>query len=313
MWCPSCRADVAAELSTDNRRMLCARCQSELGLAAVATAQPSHSTSAPRTTETERNARELLARWSAQNMLDVPAPSVGAGAFAKPNGSVDLPITRTELRFDGPRQNVPSPSAAFLDAARTQRDVSGGPVEVALDGEHQDEPSGKKSRAARLAKAAVSEVPPVVEQSNTSTHEEPSHDLHHDNHEAFHQHQHQHRPTFVMMAGQICAYAGVGLLTCGTVLGMWNYFGGPAHFLPMGWLTAAVGQLLLFLGVITLIRCGLDQTITEVGWRIDFLAESVHHMESALDELADEHRSVHGKRSRPQSGSDEDGHTREAA
>ena len=32
MWCPSCRADVAAELSTDNRRMLCARCQTELGI-----------------------------------------------------------------------------------------------------------------------------------------------------------------------------------------------------------------------------------------------------------------------------------------
>ena len=55
--------------------------------------------------------------------------------------------------------------------------------------------------------------------------------------------------------------------------------------MPTGWLIAAVGQMLLFLGVIALISSGLDQTSYEVGWRIDHLAEEVHSMSLALEQL----------------------------
>lgn len=92
------------------------------------------------------------------------------------------------------------------------------------------------------------------------------------------------------MAGQLCAYGGVALLTCGTVLVMWSYFGGPPSYMPSGWLTAAVGQMLLFLGVVTLISNGLDQTVAEVAWRVDHLAEEIHHMGLALDHLEQEQR-----------------------
>jgi hypothetical protein len=60
--------------------------------------------------------------------------------------------------------------------------------------------------------------------------------------------------------------------------------------------------MLLFLGVITLISSGMDQTIHEVGWRIDFLAEEVHHMELALSDLENEHRK--NRRARPDHASD---------
>ena len=100
------------------------------------------------------------------------------------------------------------------------------------------------------------------------------------------------RATWMSMAGQLCAYLGVGLLTCGTVLVMWSYFGGPNHFMPTGWLTAAVGQMLLFLGVITLISGGMDQTVAEVAWRIDHLAEEIHHLGLALDDLEDSHQQL---------------------
>ena len=95
------------------------------------------------------------------------------------------------------------------------------------------------------------------------------------------------------MVGQLCAYSGVCLLTCGTVMVMWSYFGGPPNFMPTGWLTAAIGQMSLFLGVVTLISSGLEQTTSEVAWRIDHLAEEVHHMGLALDDLEHEHRQRH--------------------
>src|SRR4051812_1632767 len=67
MWCAACRADVAAELSTDNRRMMCARCHSELG---TAVGSIERAGAGPRLQDTERNARELLARWSTQHLLE---------------------------------------------------------------------------------------------------------------------------------------------------------------------------------------------------------------------------------------------------
>jgi len=71
---------------------------------------------------------------------------------------------------------------------------------------------------------------------------------------------------------------------------MWSYFGGPPTYMPTGWLTAAVGQMLLFLGVVTLISNGMDQTVAEVAWRVDHLAEEIHHMGQALDQLEKEQR-----------------------
>lgn len=316
MWCPSCRADVAAELSTDNRRMLCARCQTELAITATAASQIAN---LPRAIETERDARELLARWSAQNLLDVPAPAVGAGPFATPNGSGETPIARPELRFDDGRPTVPAPSSRFLDSARAKQDQSSSSPPA----NDQDENSRlkkrfakKKSQASRLAAAPVRELPetPVVPVEQRTSELQPSSSHYHSTLEtphvtsAFRSH-----PTWIMMAGQICAYAGVGLLTCGTVLVMWNYFGGPANFLPLGWLTAAVGQMLLFLGVITLISSGLDLTVSEVAWRIDHLAEEIHHMEMALEDLEHEHRRARRRRARSQKDNSDDGPSKQAA
>ena len=86
------------------------------------------------------------------------------------------------------------------------------------------------------------------------------------------------------MAGQLCAYGGVGLLTCGTVLVLSGYFGRPTHYAPTGWLIAAVGQMLLFLGVVTLVSGGMEQTVDEVAWRIDYLAERIVHLEHMVQE-----------------------------
>ena len=103
------------------------------------------------------------------------------------------------------------------------------------------------------------------------------------------------------MAGQLCAYGGVGLLTCGTVLVLSGYFGGPSNYAPTGWLVAAVGQMLLFLGVVTLVSGGMEQTVDEVAWRIDFLAERIVHLEHMVEaQDARQRRAArHQKHARP--------------
>ena len=94
---------------------------------------------------------------------------------------------------------------------------------------------------------------------------------------------------------------------------MWSYFGGPAEYMPKGWLTAAVGQMLLFLGVVTLISAGMEQTVHEVSWRIDHLAEEVYHMGLALDDLEREHRRVRRRTAGTRNRLEEEGRARDVA
>ena len=110
MWCPSCRAEVAAELSKDNRRMMCARCQTELGIAAAASPLTSTSTL---NAETERDARELLARWSTQNLLEPHNIASAAKSLGKSLGAPEQPPKRSDLRFDAPQSLTPPPVAAL--------------------------------------------------------------------------------------------------------------------------------------------------------------------------------------------------------
>lgn len=64
--------------------------------------------------------------------------------------------------------------------------------------------------------------------------------------------------------GQMLAYFGIIALTAGTSGVVVSYFGGPAHYAPYGWLLATIGQMLLFLGIVTLISAGMDETAREV-------------------------------------------------
>ena len=81
------------------------------------------------------------------------------------------------------------------------------------------------------------------------------------------------------LIGQVLAYGGVGLLTVGTTLLLWGYFGGPAGYTPTGWLVATVGQMLLFLGVVTLISGGMQQATHEVTARVSVLDRRLGRIE----------------------------------
>lgn len=65
---------------------------------------------------------------------------------------------------------------------------------------------------------------------------------------------------------------------------LWGYFGGPASYTPTGWLLASAGQMLLFLGVVTLVSGGMEQTTHEVSRRIEYLGDQLIRIEKHTQE-----------------------------
>jgi hypothetical protein len=87
---------------------------------------------------------------------------------------------------------------------------------------------------------------------------------------------------FVGGIGQVLAYFGILGLTAGTSLVIVGYFGGPAHYAPTGWLITTIGQMMLFLGVVTLVSTGMEQTQAEVRESLD---ETLREVSSRIDQL----------------------------
>lgn len=85
--------------------------------------------------------------------------------------------------------------------------------------------------------------------------------------------------------GQLLAYAGVAVLTIGTGLVVWGYLGGPPTYAPTGWLVATAGQMLLVLGIVTLVAGGMQQTTHEVSSRVAHLNGRVIRIEQTANEL----------------------------
>jgi hypothetical protein len=83
------------------------------------------------------------------------------------------------------------------------------------------------------------------------------------------------------IAGQVLAYSGVLALTLGTALVIWGSFAAPPAYAPTGWRIATGGQMLLFLGVVTLVAGGLEQTSRDVRVRVESLGERLIRIEHA--------------------------------
>jgi hypothetical protein len=231
MWCPTCQADVAAELSPDHRRLSCARCRTELALAAT---EPARS-GGVRMTGVERNARELLARWSAETQFEPPTVSIPTRAAETP---VESPIS--EADEDG--------SAASTDslAPTTEPTPTILPALTFVEALFAAEPTRRRKGGRKPAR-----VEPVA-------------------------------TPWMATVGLFTAYAGVGGLTCGAALVLWSYFGGPAHFAASGWLVMTLGQMLLFLGLVTLVAGNLERMHAESEQRLREFAGQVRRLEKSL-------------------------------
>jgi hypothetical protein len=276
--------------------MLCARCQGELGIAASA---PPRTSVSPRTIETERTARELLARWSSQNLLDEVTrqhASTQPTSVVQPNEQLTA-APRRELRFDVPTAGTPAPSNQFVTSFKDAQ----AEIAATSTGTVRSEPTENRQVETPIAAAKPIRQSPTAE-SNTDSNFQPVGN--NTKVEAAHVDQpHLHdgvipatkrKYAWAAFASQLCAYFGVGMLTCGTVLVMWSYFGGPNNFMPTGWLVAAVGQMLLLLGVVSLIACGMEQTVADLTERIDGvyfeiteIAGYLERVERRLDQIRD--------------------------
>lgn len=108
----------------------------------------------------------------------------------------------------------------------------------------------------------------------------------------------------VAVAGQLAAYGGVLALTAGALLLFAGHFSRLDNYIPVGWLAMISGQMLLFLGVVTLISSGMEQTTATVAQRIETLGQRLLRIEAAA-ELSGPHwpadRQTHGEDSPPDS------------
>lgn len=259
MWCAGCQTDVAGEFSADGQSLRCSSCGGELSGVKSPSLHPK-----------TRQIRDLLERWSTRELLDpdLAAPAgpqpemLWAAASAMSLADVDERELERELA-QADAQDDPAPAGRSASARPKFR----------LDSQHAP-------RAGSASPVPAPHPRPAVEPSRRSRTDSP--------------HAHARPPHFNIEAafegkklpgsgeslwGQLLAYAGIGLLTVGTGMVVWGYFGGPENYTPTGWLLATAGQMLLFLGVVTLVSGGMEQTTHEVSRRIQWLGDQMIRIE----------------------------------
>lgn len=248
MWCDKCQADVEATTALDNAHMVCPTCGSQLSRPAAGEALPAFGQAA--TVRALRDPRELLARWAREDALE---PLDFMPPVAREPADANKPL----LRFDGAHP-ILSPAASFVERAAALDPSPARPVTA------ETSPSGGANIAIHPAhglKAPHFQKVPVSLADKSSK--------------------------WVTLVGQLFAYFGVGGLTVGTVLILMGYFGGHGHYTTTGWLITTAGQMLLFLGVVTLVSGGMEQTTQEVARRIDTLGERLVRIEKATVRTSD--------------------------
>ncbi len=255
MWCPHCQADVAAEVSQDGQSLCCTACE---GVIRQVFAPSLH----PRT----QSARELLERWASDDLLNSEITD-------EPSDLPETPSTipAVEETQDGPQvEEPPSEKTYRVDAAHPHGLPA--PNEQVPRGIHHH--GGSRSSSEQNTSHMV--------RRNDETHGSI------------------HKPHFDVSAtlrtapktgrgeslwGQLLAYAGVGVLTLGTVLVLWGHFGNIENYSSLGWLVATAGQMLLFLGVITLVSGGMQQTTHAVTERVEMIGEQISRIEQSTQAL----------------------------
>ena len=347
MYCETCQADVAAEISADGKSLLCTTCGSDV-----------RRTSAPTLSSEAQSARDLLERWSRDELLDPYGPvdpdaardtsaseHAGSGRPGNERGSGDAadsvdpeemppdpsiprqapPRPKGKIRVDhassGPpmpasrRRDRPSRPASQhdADAAEASQPPSSQPSSSQQPGQPPQQPARPQPRAssqpnfridAQHATDAFMSAN-IGAESGSGTpipppHKPPAAKLPDGYRLDAAEEAHVPAPHFATdpfivptgpkpgrfesLAGQLLAYGGVALLTVGTALVLYGYFGGGGQTTATGWLIATIGQMLLFLGVVTLISGGMQQTTHEVGSRVQYLGERLVRLESSSRE-----------------------------
>ena len=316
MWCARCQADVAAEAAPDNQRVFCTSCGSDL--TAALGLHSSRPEQAPTKDPHELLARwagsqildpfgPLLAE-PGSNRPTSPETEWAVGsrqrAVNKP-GSNRPTSTETEWAEGSRQRAVNEPGSNRPTSTETSGYRDEPPAYSAQIPPPQSYPNQApphQSPPAQRSRVDAAHVPENSEPQRQASRSGPHPNVSFESLHApelpagyrVHQPTALDRPHFdfhvvpapaakstnwMASAGQIFAYLGVGILTVGTVMVLVGYFGGPAQYAPTGWLITTAGQMVLFLGVVTLVSGGMEQTTQEVVRRIDHLGEKIVRIE----------------------------------
>jgi hypothetical protein len=250
MWCAQCQADVAAEVTPDNRRILCAACGSAI----------EHSP-ALRAAAKTREARELLTRWSSGQMFDPYGPSSGISGSPSPARKPEASAAIVSETADGVWRRIDCPAAAAPNHAAEAESAA------SLSG-HEEGPSLSPKATAGVPLRSRERPAPETDWTGSGR-------------------KARKKSNGAALTGQLLAYGGVLGLTVGTTMVIWGYYGGAAQVAPTGWLVNTVGQMLLFLGVVTLVSGGMETTSDEVTGRVEELNERLSAIELILERQAE--------------------------
>ena len=351
MYCKTCEADVAAEVSPDGKSLLCTTCGNEV-----------RKSYAPSLSDDAKSARDLLERWSnaevddpfgpigradsghssesatrsetadhavSDNASQPNSPNVdnpsGTDQTTKPPHDVVPPLKPGEIQrkdagetLSGPkirhRRGTPpyqpdrrEESGDLLEPPRSSDRKRPSEQVLSDDDVIPRQPSpppsstrndSRSNKVYRIDAAHTRTVEVDADGPNVPPpHQKPAPAMP-DGHRLDARHEipapHMRTESFVpqtgnrpgrveSVAGQLLAYSGVGLLTVGTALILMGYLGGPPQYAPTGWLVATVGQMILLLGVVTLISGGMQQTTHEVGMRVADLGTRLGRIEETTE------------------------------
>jgi len=233
-----------------------------------------------------REARDLLDRWASERQSDSPPARSAGRAAASPlrpvGGGVNLeaePHSNTGRIEDAALASHPDdphqeqmPTSRRIDAAQ----ALGGPVGAEIS---RGQSAGYA--AASHVRVASRPEPARVHRVHGPDSAGPNFDIQGSLLETD-----RRKTNWTYVLGQLLAYGGVALLTVGSTLVLWGYFGGPASYAPTGWLTTMAGQMILILGVVTLVTGGMEQTNEDVRVRIERIGERIVRIEQIAREQA---------------------------
>ena len=277
MWCAKCQTEVAVEARPNSQRLQCATCGSEIlpkMSGRSSPLPPANQPPAERPGDSGdiapgdqpplpgKNPHDLLARWAGNQMFDPYGPLVPP----EPR-----PETPHAPHFGSPKSKSEHRSSGNVESPRYRVDSAFTHGWSEIPAPHVSAPLARTGNS-RSSKLTERELPPGY------TAHAPAH-LRGPHFDPTRLRRPTQKTNWVAWFGQALAYAGAATLTAGAGMVLVGYLGGPLHYAPTGWFTTTVGQMLLFLGVVTLVSAGMEQTTVEVANRIDTLGEQLDRME----------------------------------
>jgi hypothetical protein len=323
MWCSQCQSDVATEISADGQRLLCTICGEEVRKVFAPSQHPE--TQSARELLERWSKSELLSSFEEPEPASVAAAAVAAEVEPEERAPIPRPHiapatprpiatpgTAIEPEHLAGADLLPSPRPRRDEVAETPREETpsrpvrqihrpGRPAAKRQDSserkfrvDNAHEEHAKQHVEIRPERSNLDEAMDRTEHASAWN----GRDLRDDKPHAALQAPHFDMETYAAQVGrkpgrqesifgQLLAYLGVGLLTIGTALVVWGYFGGEAvqRYQSTGWLVSTAGQMLLFLGVVTLVSGGMQQTTHEVAQRVEYLGGKMHRIEQSQQEL----------------------------